>query len=996
MTVSNQTLRNQYTANGTNTVFSYGFKIYAKTDILVYIDGVLKTVDTDYSVSGLESASGGNVTFTVAPSANTTVTLVQNSPLTQGQTYNTTDDFPAASHEAAMDKLTLQNQRQQDALNRSIKVPAYTISSFDASLPDIEGKGEQFIRLKSDETGFEFAEASGVGGGDGIVSVDGVDNAGGNIDLVAGSNITITPDNIAKTITFTASSTGIASVNSVSNNGGNIDLVAGTGMTVTGDDALNQITLSCSAPASIDGVSNAGGNIDLVAGTAITITPNDAANTITIATTAQNNTASNQGGGTGLFKQKTSSDLEFKTISAGNGIDITSGTDTITMAVDANDINLTDLGDVVITTPTHGQVLKYDTVSGGWKNDATGALSAALNDLTDVTITSPANGAVLQYDTVSSSWIDATIAGGVSNLDDLADVTISGAANGEVLTYNGTGWVNDSAGALTAALDDLTDVTISGASKADELYYSGTGWKNLAASVFNVKKYGAVGDGSTNDATAIQAAIDAAEAAGGGVVYFPESTYALTTGLTTTEAVHLKGDGKQLSILKWTSAGGITHTGGSTATPTGRKPFMATGITFVAAFAGGATCLDLNFTVVSGSVSPLVEIRDCEFTRDGTGNLWDRAIDMENARDTIISQCHFRGLQTSRTMEGIRINGANDPTSHRITDCMFYFLNIGLEVGGTVEGVYVNCCDFVAVNTGVRWNTTGGEPLLGIINSHFSTYNYNLRLTNCIQAMFQNNLFYERSDTSATNTAIQFESGCDDCLVQGNIFRGFSANNFNTIVVASGSSDIHIHGNSFTNAATGVNFQAGSSTNSCLDNDFNSSTIQNILDNGTNDVIRLLGGNISFRGALATRTSAQSVSNSTWTAVQYQSEVYDTSGIFDAGSPTRMTVPSGVTKVRVAANVNWQGSAAGQRQITIRKNGVSFGDSTSSAYQGQPNQGTGSAGSGNQNIVSPVLSVTAGDYFECEVFQDSGGALNVAHSNTKAAYVTWLSLEIIE
>jgi hypothetical protein len=347
-------------------------------------------------------------------------------------------------------------------------------------------------------------------------------------------------------------------------------------------------------------------------------------------------------------------------------------------------------------------------------------------------------------------------------------------------------------------------------------------------------------------------------------------------------------------------------------------------------------------------------------------------------------------------MEGIRINGGNDPVEHKISRCEFYFLNNAIETGGTVEGVYIDGITVVACNVGVRWNTTGGEPLLSIINSHFSTYTYNLRLTNCIQAMFQNNLFYERSDTSATNTAIQFESGCDDCLVQGNIFRGFSANNFNTIVVASGSSDIHIHGNSFTNAATGVNFQAGSSTNSCLDNDFNSSTIQNILDNGTNDVIRLLGGNISFRGALVTRTSAQSISNSTWTAIQYQSEVYDTSAIFDAGSPTRLTVPSGVTKVVVKANTNWQGSASGQRQITIRKNGVSFGDSTSSAYQGQPNQGTGSAGSGNQNIASPVLSVTAGDYFECEVFQDSGGALNVAHSNTKAAYVTWFSMEIVE
>lgn len=43
-----------------------------------------------------------------------------------------------------------------------------------------------------------------------LVSIDGVDNAGGNVDLVAGSGITITPDNTAKTITITSSFTGVS------------------------------------------------------------------------------------------------------------------------------------------------------------------------------------------------------------------------------------------------------------------------------------------------------------------------------------------------------------------------------------------------------------------------------------------------------------------------------------------------------------------------------------------------------------------------------------------------------------------------------------------------------------------------------------------------------------------------------------------------------------------------------------------------------------------
>ena len=45
-------------------------------------------------------------------------------------------------------------------------------------------------------------------------------------------------------------------------------------------------------------------------------------------------------------------------------------------------------------------------------------------------------------------------------------------------------------------------------------------------SYYNVKKYGAKGDGVTIDSQAINNAIEAAAAAGGGTVYFPAGKYA--------------------------------------------------------------------------------------------------------------------------------------------------------------------------------------------------------------------------------------------------------------------------------------------------------------------------------------------------------------------------------------------------------------------------------------------------------------------------------------
>src|SRR5262245_8646067 len=46
-----------------------------------------------------------------------------------------------------------------------------------------------------------------------------------------------------------------------------------------------------------------------------------------------------------------------------------------------------------------------------------------------------------------------------------------------------------------------------------------------SAATFNVRDYGAVGNGTTNDTPAINAAINAANSAGGGVVQFPAGTY---------------------------------------------------------------------------------------------------------------------------------------------------------------------------------------------------------------------------------------------------------------------------------------------------------------------------------------------------------------------------------------------------------------------------------------------------------------------------------------
>jgi hypothetical protein len=77
---------------------------------------------------------------------------------------------------------------------------------------------------------------------------------------------------------------------------------------------------------------------------------------------------------------------------------------------------------------------------------------------------------------------------------------------------------------------------------------------NLVAPIFaNVQQYGATGNGSTDDTTAIQNAINAL-ASTGGVVFFPYGTYLISSPLTLSNAsIQLRGTG-QSSLLQPSSS----------------------------------------------------------------------------------------------------------------------------------------------------------------------------------------------------------------------------------------------------------------------------------------------------------------------------------------------------------------------------------------------------------------------------------------------------------
>ena len=126
MTVSSSTNKVQYTGNSSTTVFAYTFKIFNQNDLTIIIRSAngtetVKTITTHYTVSGVGSAGGGNITMLTAPVTGETITILREQDLVQEFDLVPNDPFPAQLMEDALDKLTFMVQQHSEELDRSIK-----------------------------------------------------------------------------------------------------------------------------------------------------------------------------------------------------------------------------------------------------------------------------------------------------------------------------------------------------------------------------------------------------------------------------------------------------------------------------------------------------------------------------------------------------------------------------------------------------------------------------------------------------------------------------------------------------------------------------------------------------------------------------------------------------------------------------------------------------------------------------------------------------------
>jgi hypothetical protein len=166
MTVSSTDSKTIYAGNGSTASFAIPFMFMRDEDIELVLSTAqgerTQTPGTDYALTGAGDSTGGLCTMTVPPAPGEVLVIRRNPSMVQEVDYVENDAFPAATHEAALDKLTMICQALAERLDRTI---TFRISSAvtGVSLPDPEpGRGLAWNAAGDDLANMDMAALDGV------------------------------------------------------------------------------------------------------------------------------------------------------------------------------------------------------------------------------------------------------------------------------------------------------------------------------------------------------------------------------------------------------------------------------------------------------------------------------------------------------------------------------------------------------------------------------------------------------------------------------------------------------------------------------------------------------------------------------------------------------------------------------------------------------------------------------------------------------------------
>lgn len=138
MTVTAQTPYNTSIAAAGATVFPYGFKIVSATDMRVLVDGVVKTLGVDFTISGVGQDGGGNITFVTPLTGGQRVLRKSDMAYERTTDYQNLGDLHAATLNNDQDSPVLMIRQLAGKFDQALQVPEELLGRFNVTIPVIQ------------------------------------------------------------------------------------------------------------------------------------------------------------------------------------------------------------------------------------------------------------------------------------------------------------------------------------------------------------------------------------------------------------------------------------------------------------------------------------------------------------------------------------------------------------------------------------------------------------------------------------------------------------------------------------------------------------------------------------------------------------------------------------------------------------------------------------------------------------------------------------------
>lgn len=130
MAISSTINKVTYACDGSQVIFPFPYKIFNPTDMKAKLTDALGVITlleygTHYTVPALANgyASGCNVVTVETYEAGNSITIYRELDPTQDADYEENDDFPAETHETALDRIVILVQQLYEIVARCLKIP---------------------------------------------------------------------------------------------------------------------------------------------------------------------------------------------------------------------------------------------------------------------------------------------------------------------------------------------------------------------------------------------------------------------------------------------------------------------------------------------------------------------------------------------------------------------------------------------------------------------------------------------------------------------------------------------------------------------------------------------------------------------------------------------------------------------------------------------------------------------------------------------------------